>query len=101
MTVRCHHRQYDWLTVLGEARLRCCAAETPSRYGPADQQAISARGVDATLANGWERSPKIVTLAKLQLPDFRVNALSRRATIIEGTTDLVVAKRVYTQYVGM
>jgi len=95
----CHHRQYDWLSGDRGSQTAVLCGRNAVQIRPAVAQKISLEEV----ARRWSSVGTVTRnryFAKLTLPEFLLTLFPDGRAIIEGTTDLVVAKRVYTQYVG-
>lgn len=95
----CHNHQYDWLSGDRGSQSVVLCGRNAVQIRPAMGQSISLEeaarrwsGLGAVTCNRY--------FAKLQLAEFLVTLFPDGRAIIEGTTDPVVAKRVYTQYVG-
>ena len=95
----CHDGKYEWLSGDRGSQTAVLCGRNAVQIRPAVSQTISLEEV----ARRWDGVGEITRnryFVKLRLAEFLLTLFPDGRAIIEGTTDLVVAKRVYTQYVG-
>lgn len=95
----CHNSQYEWLSGNRGSQTAVLCGRNAVQIRPTISQPISLEEV----ARRWNGVGEVALnryFVKLRLADFLLTLFPDGRAIIEGTTDLVIAKRVYTQYVG-